>query len=422
MYLKSVCIDVSIDRKYMYEIVVLVCFILIWILFPMPTLFLMFISLYYNSFFLKYKRFLFLFISLTFSLIAYTQKSISGTDIERYYGMFSYFASGNLESVDFSFYLIDNLYYVFNPMSVYIVSIFHNVQFFSLFWVFIVYYFYFLSCNNYVKYRNIVLTHRQFLLFLLVSVFGIVLFTQVTEIIKQAVATSIYFYAFTLFLLGKNFRSIIWVIISIGIHSTPLFLLPLFFYRYFNKGMIRILVIVSIILSYSNIMELIMSVLPNSGIFLLLYEKAASYTDEMSEMTSSLLRYDLLLFISLFMTFILKKTVCDFRCPSKLLFLFLIYFSLVFANRNMVHNYIRFVNMSFAIYAFLYLELLQANFTSKALKMYINSGIVVAFCVSFIHMTYYRTVGGGYLSSYMDNSLVNIFLSSLFNYLSFVAY
>lgn len=414
-------IDFNIDRnRKCKEIGIGSCFISLWIFFPVISLFLMCFSLYFNSYFLRHKKFLYSFISLTFAIIAYTQISISGTDIERYYGMFS-FCVTSLQNIDFSVLFIDNLYYIFNPVSAFIVSLFHNVQFFSLFWIFVVYYFYFLCCENYSKYRNIELTRREFLLFIFVSLFGIILFTQITEIVKQAVATSIFFYAFTLYLLGKKAKCIFWLLISIGIHSTPLFLLPLFFYNYFNKVSVLIIGVISILLSFNNIMELIALLLPNSGMFLLLHEKAVMYTDEMSDMASSLLRYDLLMFIYLFLVLSLRILSYS-KLPSKVFFVFMIYFCLLLSNRHMVHNYIRFVNMSFVVYGFLFLELLHSVFTQNISKFYIKVGVVVAFLGSFVHMTYYRTIGGSYLSSYMDNSLIKICLSSVFDYFSFVAY
>ena len=129
------------------------------------------------------------------------------------------------------------MYFVFNPISIFIVSFFGSVQFFSLFWIFIVYFFYFLGIENYCAYRKIELSRNHLLLFVFLSIFGFILFTQVSEIIKQAVATSVFFYGFSLLLLKKKLSALIVIIVSIGIHSSVLLFIPILFYKCLNSFM-----------------------------------------------------------------------------------------------------------------------------------------------------------------------------------------
>lgn len=404
------------------EYLVLISFIVFWLIMPVLSILAMCFTLHFNSCFLRHRKVFYVLISLTFAFIAYTQRSISGTDIERYYGMFYGFINVSMGEVDFTPLLSENLYFVFTPVSIFIVSLFENVQYFSLFWIFVVYYFYFLACENYCLYRKINLIRSQFLIFVVVSVFGFILFTQVTEVIKQAVATSLFFYGFTLFLLKKMKSCFLTIFLTIGIHSTALFLLPIFFYRWFNTKTIWSFVLFAFILSTCNIMEFFVSILPNYGIFQLLHEKALEYVDPMSGFASSYLRYDLLMLISSCLLYVLFVANHSFK-ESKIWLFFLIYLCLVIANRSMTHNYVRFVNMSYPIYAFLFLELLSIPSSYLSAKIcYIKLFSLLAFFVANFHMTYYRTIGGSYLSSYMDNSLFNILFSSVPTYLSFVAF
>lgn len=394
--------------------------VVLWIVLPVVTMILMLISLGISSIFFRHKRYLFIIISLTFALLAYTQESINDTDISRYYYMFQMYENIDLLNITYYDVLIDQTYFIFNPVSKFIVSLFGNVQAFSFFWIFVVYFFYFLTCENYCRYRRIKLSRNKFFLFIFLSVFGFILFTQVSETIKQAVATSMFFYGFSLFLLGKRCFCAIVIIIALGIHSSILLLLPLFFYKKCNNFIIALLVVCSVVLSFFNIMQIVTDILPMTGILGLIQAKASSYTDEMWT-NSSLLRYDLLMILSISMVLMLKKSNKEYVC-SKSVFIPLIYICLIIANRSVVHNYIRYVNVSYVVYAMLFIEFINTKrILTKDFKAYFELLLIVAFLVANLHMTYYRTIGGSYLSSYMDNSLLQIIGSSVFSYLSFEA-
>ena len=394
--------------------------IIIWFVLPVPTMISMLVSLYFSSIFLRHRKILYLLISLTFALLAYTQESINDTDIVRYYSTFISYENAELSNIIFYNVLRDKMYYVFNPVSIFIVSVFGDVQFFSLFWIFIVYFLYFLGIENYCIYRKIELSRNQLLLFVFISIFGFILFTQVSEIIKQAVATSVFFYGFSLFLLKKRISALIVLVISIGIHSSVLLLLPILFYKCLNFKIARILLLGAIIMSFFNIMQLTANILPQAGVLALLQEKALSYTEQMWS-NSSLVRYDLLMLISFLMLIFLKKSNNEYA-KNKAIFIPYMYLCLILANRNVTHNYIRYVNMSYVVYAMLFLEYMNTRrILVKDFKAYFELLLIVAFLVANLHMTYYRTVGGSYLSSYMDNSLIKILSSSVYSYLSFDA-
>lgn len=412
-------------RKYyplseIQETFLLAGIVVLWIVLPVATMILMLISLGISSIFFRHKRFLFTIISLTFALLAYTQESINDTDISRYYSMFQIYENVDLLNINYYDILVDQTYFIFNPVSKFIVSLFGNVQAFSFFWIFIVYFIFFLACENYCEYRRIKFSRNNFFLFLFLCIFGFILFTQVSEIIKQAVATSLFFYGLSLFLLDKKLICAVVVIIALGIHSSVLLLLPIFFYKKCNNIIITLLLVFCVGMSFFNVMQIVTDILPATGILGLIQAKASSYTDEMWA-DSSLLRYDLLIILSLSIVFLLKKSNKEY-VVSKAIFIPLIYLCLIIANRSVAHNYIRYVNMSYIVYAMLFIEYINTKrILVKDFKAYFELLLIVAFLVANLHMTYYRTIGGSYLSSYMDNSLLKILGSSVFSYLSFVA-
>lgn len=412
-------------RKYyplseIQETFLLAGIVVLWIVLPVATMILMLISLGISSIFFRHKKFLFIIISLTFALLAYTQESIDDTDISRYYYMFQMYDSVDLLNITYYDVLIDQTYFIFNPVSKFIVSLFGNVQAFSFFWIFIIYYLYFLGCENYCRFRDIRLSNRHLFLFIFISIFGFILFTQVSETIKQAVAASVFFYGFSLKLLGRKTAFCVLTLLSFGIHSSVLLLFPVIFYKYFNSKRAALLFLIALTMSFLNVMQLLVNVLPDTGILLLLKDKASNYTETMWR-GASMLRYDIMLLIAFFMLIALKRSNGEYL-SSKAIFIPFIYFCLILANRHVIHNYVRFINLSYFMYAFLFIEYINTRrVLIKDFKAYFELLLIVAFLVANLHMTYYRTIGGSYLSSYMDNSLLQIIGSSVFSYLSFEA-
>jgi hypothetical protein len=402
----------------------LLLFFIIWLILPVCACicFLALLLLRNNSFFAKHRYFFYFLFSLTFALIAFTQKSISGTDIERYYAAYSKYQYLNFFDEMKLMMLKQEIYVIFSALCMFLVSIFQNVQVISLFWVFIIYYFYFLGCENYCRYKGLAWNNKRLFVFICISIFGFILFTQVTETLKQAAAVSLFFYAFTLFLLGKKIKTFCMLILSIGVHITPLYLLPLFLYKKCNLRHVSLIALLAFLLSFGNIMEIIANLLPAVGILELYHERILHYTGDYSDFSSSLLRYDLLMVILLFMC-ILYYRYSNGTSNKKSAFIGGIYFCLLLSNRNMIHNYTRFVNMSHFIFAFAYIDLLLLNhpFIRKNWPL-INSFLLFSFFIANLHITYYRTIGGSYLSSYMDNSIFNLLFSSVMDYLSFKSF
>lgn len=408
-----VCQTLNRKREYLTIIIAIIA----WVIMPVPVMLLLVLSpLKYITFY-RHKTFLFTIISLTFGLLAFTQTSISDTDISRYYAMFGPFMNSDLHSLSLSDSFVDNLYYVFNPVTIAIVAVFKNVQYLSLFWVSIIYFFYFLSCSAYCKFRKIRLNPTHFTFFLLISILGFILFTQVTETIKQAAAISVFFYGFTAYLNNNRLKAAIFTVLSIGIHSSPLLLLPLFFYRQIKRVWLITFFLICLIFSFVNIMEIVVSVVPEVGILMLINEKVSQYLDPNASTASSLLRYDFLM-VFLFSQYLVLKCFSSFR-NVRAINIILIYICLVITNRFMVQNYCRFVNMSYVIYGFAFIEIICTRFSIKNFRNLYLTILIIGYLITNLHMTYYRTIGGQYLSHYFDNNLLKIILSPVPMYLSF---
>ena len=129
--------------------------IIIWVLSP-------FLAIIYAIFLLnriiintKSVKIIFALISLSFALLAFTQKSLfyEDTDIQRYYDGLAPILNQDYSVILFIFSQ-DILTYVFTPVNVAIVLLTRNVQYISVFWTFIIYYLFFLSISNYIEIRN----------------------------------------------------------------------------------------------------------------------------------------------------------------------------------------------------------------------------------------------------------------------------
>lgn len=102
-------------------------------------------------------------------------------------------------------------------------------------------------------------------------------FVQISELLKNSAAFAVFFYAFTLYVTNRN-RFVVWILVlaSIGIHSSVIMLLPLFFYKLVNTKMALIVAIVVFLLSLTvDIIDVLMNLLPSGVYFDLLLERFA---------------------------------------------------------------------------------------------------------------------------------------------------
>lgn len=362
---------------------------------------------------------IFFFISLSFALLAYTQKSLywEGTDIQRYYDSLSPFINADYSSIVILL-AEDNLTYIFTPVNVLLVSITHNVQSVSLLWTFLIYYLFFLSIYNYIDiYHKAALRDRYLIFyFTIFSIFASILFVQVTDTIKSAVSFSLFFYIFTLYL--KNTSKVligILLFLCVGIHSQTLMFLPIFLYKYVKFKKLLLLTIIAIALcTQVNLIDLATSILPSSGWTEMLIERTSGYGDDTGESSSK--RYIFIGFLCLAVCVYLyiRKYYND---TNKIGNVILVYIIIMFLNYNNSNAFIRFANFISFIVTIEFVELFLHKKTRQLSILF-----MVIFMILNLQRTFGRTLAGGYCSSYMDNSIGSLLFSNIIEYLTYKAY
>lgn len=407
--------NLRIDKNLYYILLLS----LLWLLSPFLSAILIILYIGQYSVDKSQLKYLCFLASLTFALLAYTQKSISAemeTDISRYYDEFSRFSHMSFRGAILLLLNSDTiLTYTFTFVNVALVSVFKNVQVISLVWIAIFYFLHFTSIFRMMELSNVTRSRTNIFLLLIFSLFGAILFTQVTETIKNAVAFSFFFYLFTLFLTGgKKWKLLLGFFIGIGIHSSILMLLPIFFYKRIRYKYLFVISLFFILLCpLVNLMEIAMSILPDWDFFGELASKAESYSGDAA--SSSSIRYIVIgLFLWIYSAILYKKV----KAMELHLNIVLIYVIMMFLNYNNSHAFIRFANFAQFIIVLEFLILLRNR---MKLKAYLWTFVLFFFLTNF-QMTYGRTLSGGYCSSYMDNSIVKILTSNVYDYLTYKAY
>lgn len=161
----------------------------VWFLFPFFSIFLVLFFISQVQLHIRQYNFLFFLMSMSFALLAYTQVSLAAmdTDIVRYYNSYQFMVGS---SFSLNSYLIfeDVLTYSFMFVNILLVYFFKNVQIISLFWTFFIYMLFFLTVLKLFSIEGIRCTKENLFWVCFISLFGLILFTQVTETIKNAAA------------------------------------------------------------------------------------------------------------------------------------------------------------------------------------------------------------------------------------------
>ena len=368
------------------------------------------------------KIFMYITISLFFAVLAFTQKSTSAdveTDIIRYYDSYKDCIYYSIFDKDLYFNL-NITFLAFDIISRVIVAVSGNVQFFSFFWTFICYILFFLSLDNYLRFRNIKLSKKDHFILILVSVTSLLLFTQITETVKQAVSISCFFYGYSLFLCGNKKSMIFWIILSLFCHLSSVFLLLMFIPFLFSQKYFNIILITSLILGILNVMNILNLILSMVGVETYLLEilshKTEKYAEDLGGFSISAIFIIELLVILLACLYIKKST---YHSP-KYFNLMLPYLCVLFLNISSPHNFDRYLNLAAFPLAVLIIDMLSLK--SRIVKN--RSKIIILVCLSLFlvnaRKTYFRTLAEtGYTSSYMDNSLTKILVSPSFVYLDY---
>ena len=202
---------------------------------------------------------------------------------------------------------------------------------------------------------------------------------------------------------------------NIGIHAQALMFFPLFFFRNIRFRNLLVLTVAAVCISpMVNLMQLAIDELPSGGWGDLLLAKADDYSGDMGGASTK--RYILIGLILLSMAVFLRRKGL-FDDTSRRGNIVLLYVLIMFLNYNNSNAFIRFANFCSFVATLEFLELLKLK-----KEKWMSFAYMAVFMMLNLQMTYGRTLSGGYCSSYMDNSIVRIFTSNIYDYLSYKAY
>lgn len=356
-------------------------------------------------------------ISMFWGILAFTQKSlaIEDTDCIRYYEYFELFEGIEPLYAISSLNILELLNFVFMPASVLVISITGNVQSISFLWTFVVYLLMYMSIRRLMIFYGCY-TPRQFANVVLITTFCFMVFVQITELLKNSAAFTVFFYGFTLYMTNGNKAAVIGLIIaSIGIHPSVIMLLPLLLYRKVNtKIVLAISFVVLLISQMSNVLGLLINILPGGGYFDLLLDRFGDYDISQSGTLHYIAIQMAMLCSALFL--LCKNKGKDERLNDAVNIVIL-YFIVSILNYYNLTAYLRFSIFSHWLFALILIWYVQKASYSCSVRRMMKCLVVFMFLMT-LRWTLARTIGGGYCSSYMDNSITNIVFSTSSDYLS----
>ncbi len=364
----------------------------------------------------------YLIISLFFAFLSYTQQSTSllgDTDIVRYYEQYK--GCVELSILDPNLYYNMNILYIgFDLVSRLIVSFTGDVRFFSLFWTFLCYILYFLSVENYIKYRRFELTRNNIFWFLLLSIISFQLFVQITETYKQSVSFALFFYGFSSYLLGNRKKVFVFILLSFLSHISSALLLIMFIPLLVGDRYSLVLLFLSFCIGYVGLMGIAAYFLSlinvDSYFFFLLSGKADKYGGDLDGFSISMVF--ILQFLVLFFTYLYIKFYT--RTPQYYINFFWPFLCILLLNISSPHNFDRFMNLGAFPIAMLFIDVLSLHPKKKELKKNILLIFMLFMIFLNVRKTYFRTLdSSGYTSSYMNNSIINIVVAPSFQYLNY---
>lgn len=357
-------------------------------------------------------RILFFMVALFMGTLAFTQKTSQGDIIRTYENIVNDSYAVQSIALEFGSSL-------FRLLNVFIYSLTGNVQYISLVWVTLIYYLVFLSIINIYDYWKRPYSNNIFI-YLIGSIICFVIFTQVTEIMKQGVATSLFFYGYTSLINGRKIHGILPILLSFGIHGSSFFFLPIFLSLIVkDKKTLLILAAFSFFFRGFNLMVFVVQSFSGFSFLSSLTTLAESYSEQ--NMTN-FFRSDSLYFSSVFFFYFASVLYVYAKQKNNSIFIKACLLMVIVLNLSygVSHNFTRMLTMMFPFYIFLYDELCN-NIVSRS-KMISNTFLFVTFVFSFVLVYGRLAPSGGYFTSYMDNSLIKIVLSPLYFYLNLIAF
>ena len=386
---------------------------------PFITIFLVFFLLYKIDFSEANYRFFSVLVSLFFALLAFTQKTDVG-DLSRTYSIIEssfYIAGNNLK--DYFFYaIVSEKYVIFSVVNALIYAITGNVQYTSLLWVFVIYYSFLIGVLNIIKYQKEKPNRKYVFWLFFSSIVSFMIFTQVTEIMKQAIALSLFFYGFSSYLLDKKRKAIFVLLIAFGIHFSILFFIPMFFVNKIKYKILIYITLISFIFRFFNLMSFVVDFFSIIGFHSQIAETAEGYIHNYKDFFSPSAPFFLASFFFFFMLTMFVVYIKP-KNPSlvKVSLLMIIVLNLNYSNG---HNFTRMMTLMYPFYVLLLFDVLNKSRITNKIR-----SISVLFILLIPMWLNYRMASGrlsavsSYATSFMDNSILKIATSSIYSYLSY---
>ena len=352
-------------------------------------------------------------ISLFLGVLAYTQYTTQGDIIRTYESIILDAHVPELLTIDFGSS-------IFKIINVFIYNITGNVQYTSLFWVFLIYYLSLLSIVNIIEYKEKSTGHALYD-YVCALIFCFIIFTQVTELMKQAVAAALFFYSFTSIINRRLFRGGLCLLLSLGIHASSFFYFPLLLAFFIKKSKyLCICAILSFLFRGFNLMEFVATKFRGLTIFSSIVDRAELYSEEHME---NFFRADSLYFVTLFTFFVFFVSFIYLASKNKnSIFLKLCIIMIIVLNLNhgVSHNFTRMLTMLFPFYLMIFSELDDVSDKYRVIsqKVFLFS----TFVFSLVMMSSRLSSTSSYGTSFMDNSLLKILISPLYLYLTTITF
>ncbi|GEM_PF-6662267 len=363
---------------------------------------------------LKVRKYVFpslMLVSFSFALLAFCADSSGfiSTDLIRYRDSYSTYVGNPFGFMFTMNILYDTLSWLFaNYIS-------DNSRCVGLLWVFISNLFMMLSVKNLSEYYVGSNYKLHFICYL--AVILIIPLAMQNELLKQVTSFSLALYIISRIICNK--RRSITVLLSFlcfFVHpSSSVFLVPLFFVKSdIIQNNMKLIVAFSIIVSQFNILNLMLYMpIPNGLNDLLDIQSIISDYAEFSSFGGSKRYYLVFFFYSLMLVNLLRYKI-DNRCKTALVSLELMW-SILLINISNVHNFARFTN---TLYPFFVMSLIVSVYVMRSKGMLYYVFIVCSLVMSNI-ILYYSNKDVGYYLTYMNNDFVNLFSSSVIDYLDY---
>lgn len=357
--------------------------------------------------------------SLTIGLIAFTQEPINQVDIFRYYSVFSEYAQMNVVKGILTVAKTNNIFFEFTN---FLFSRFFpkTPEIISLFWVTVSYFLFLLGIHRYYYLKSNRKNNTFMLVFVLISLLGIIHFTTVVENLKQISAMAFLFYGIIKKLV-YNKGGLFWVVLSFFTHFSSLLFIPIYFLiNLKNKKVyyLYLFLVVSFLfglfINFNAFLYNILQLIPGKSVF---ETRASSYINYSNWSIKFYNYIDFLMFSIISFSF-LRKKINDHRIRNILVYVL----SILALNLNNAHNFLRFLaNLRF-FFGLAFLEFLRST-NEKNLKYILFTFITLGYVtLNFIYI-YNRvspfTISGEvnvYRSIFLDGNILNLFKFNILNY------